>query len=149
VSPLSGRVVAGSVSRVATSMPISLRWLRPRRDLPRHRCPGWAAPLSQTTFAQLPGHPSFGHTCRRSTTGLSNPSEFLQVYITAITAAGANDAVMASYFHVALTGPARTWLMNLSPGSIRSWGELCAQFTANLASAYQQHGVEAHLHAVR
>jgi hypothetical protein len=39
--------------------------------------------------------------------------------------------------------------MNLTPGSIQSWGELCAQFTANFASAYQQHGVEAHLHAVR
>jgi hypothetical protein len=81
--------------------------------------------------------------------GSTNPSEFLQVYITAITVAGGNDAVMASYFHVALTGLARTWLMNLTPGSIQSWGELCAQFTANFASAYQQHGVEAHLHAVR
>jgi hypothetical protein len=68
--------------------------------------------------------------------GSTNPSEFLQVYITAITAAGGNDAVMASYFHVALTGPARTWLMDLTPGSIQSWGELCAQFTANFASAY-------------
>jgi hypothetical protein len=56
---------------------------------------------------------------------------------------------MASYFHVALTGSARTWLMNLTPGSIYSWEELCARFTANFASAYQQHGVEAHLHAVR
>jgi hypothetical protein len=27
---------------------------------------------------------------------------------------------MASYFHVALTGLARTWLMNLTPGSIYS-----------------------------
>jgi hypothetical protein len=79
----------------------------------------------------------------------SNPSEFLQVYITAITAAGGNTAVMASYFHVALTGPARTWLMNLTPGSIYSWEELCARFTANFASAYQQHGVDAHLHVVR
>jgi hypothetical protein len=69
--------------------------------------------------------------------GSTNPSEFLQVYITAITAAGGNDAVMASYFHVALTGPARTWLMKLTLGSIRSWGELCAQFMANFASAYQ------------
>ena len=43
--------------------------------------------------------------------GTTNPSEFLQVYVTAITAAGGNDAVMASYFHVALSGPARTWLM--------------------------------------
>jgi hypothetical protein len=39
--------------------------------------------------------------------------------------------------------------MNLNLGSIYSWEELCARFTANFASAYQQHGVEAHLHAVR
>jgi hypothetical protein len=81
--------------------------------------------------------------------GMSNPSEFLQVYITAITAAGGDIAVMATYFHVALSGPARTWLMNLAPGSIYSWEELCARFTTNFTSAYQQHGVEAHLHAVR
>jgi hypothetical protein len=34
----------------------------------------------------------------------TNSSEFLQIYVTAITAAGRNDAVMVSYFHVALTG---------------------------------------------
>jgi hypothetical protein len=73
----------------------------------------------------------------------------LQVYVTAITAAGGDTTVMATYFHVALSGPARTWLMNLAPGSVYSWEELCAWFTANFASAYQQHGVEAHLHAVR
>ena len=39
--------------------------------------------------------------------------------------------------------------MNLAPGSIYSWEELCAWFVANFASAYQQHSVEAHLHAVR
>ena len=39
--------------------------------------------------------------------------------------------------------------MNLTPGTIQSWEELCARFTANFVSAYQQHGVEAHLHAVR
>jgi hypothetical protein len=81
--------------------------------------------------------------------GTSNPSEFLQVYVTAITAAGGNTAVMATYFHVALSGPARTWLMNLAPGSIYSREELGARFVANFASTYQQHGVEAHLHAVR
>jgi hypothetical protein len=81
--------------------------------------------------------------------GTSNPSEFLQVYVTAITAAGGNTAVMATYFHVALSGPTRTWLMNLASRSIYSWEELCTRFTANFASAYQQHGVEAHLHAVR
>jgi hypothetical protein len=56
---------------------------------------------------------------------------------------------MATYFHVALFGPARTWLMNQAPGSIYSWEELCAWFVANFTSAYQRHGVEAHLHAVR
>jgi hypothetical protein len=71
------------------------------------------------------------------------------VYVTAITAAGGNTAVMATYFHVALSGSARTWLMNLALGSIYTWEELCARFVANFASAYQQHGVEAHLHAVR
>jgi hypothetical protein len=81
--------------------------------------------------------------------GSTNPFEFVQVYITAITAAGGNDVVMASYFHMALTGAARTWLMNLTPGSIQSWGELCALFSANFANAYQQHVVEAHFHAVR
>jgi hypothetical protein len=81
--------------------------------------------------------------------GTSNPSEFLQVYVTAITTAGGNTAVMVTYFHVALSGPARTWLMNLTLGSVYSWEELCARFVANFASAYQQHGVEAHLHAVR
>jgi hypothetical protein len=49
----------------------------------------------------------------------SNPSEFLQVYITTITAVGGNT-MMATYFHVALSGPARTWLMNLTPGSVYS-----------------------------
>jgi hypothetical protein len=73
----------------------------------------------------------------------------MQVYVTAITAAGGNTAVMATYFHVALSGPARTWLMNLTPGSVYSWEELYAWFVANFANAYQQYGVEAHLHAVR
>jgi hypothetical protein len=81
--------------------------------------------------------------------GMTNLPEFLQVYVTAITAAGGDTAVMVTYFHVALSGPARTWLMNLAPGSIYSWEELYTRFVANFASAYQQHGVEAHLHAVR
>jgi hypothetical protein len=81
--------------------------------------------------------------------GTTNQSEFLQVYVTAITAAGGDTAVLATYFHVALSGPARTWLMSQAPGSICSWKELCARFVANFASAYQRHRVEAHLHAVR
>ena len=65
--------------------------------------------------------------------GTTNLSEFLQVYVTAIIAAGGIDTVMASYFHVALTGPAQTWLMNLTPGMIQSWEELCARFCRRIS----------------
>jgi hypothetical protein len=113
-------------------------------------------PLAGVGCAALTDHlraaswpPKFRPHLSEKYDGTSNPSEFLQVYVTAITAAGGNTAVMATYFHVALSGPARTWLMNLTPGSVYSWEELCARFVANFASAYQQHGVEAHLHAVR
>jgi hypothetical protein len=52
--------------------------------------------------------------------GMSNLSKFLQVYVTAITSAGGDTVVMATYFHIALSGPTQTWLMNLTPGSIYS-----------------------------
>jgi hypothetical protein len=113
-------------------------------------------PLTGVGCAALSDHlraaswpPKFRPHLQEKYDGTSNPSEFLQVYVTAITAAGGNTAVMATYFHVALFGPARTWLMNLAPGLVYSWEELCARFVANFASAYQQHGVEAHLHVVR
>jgi hypothetical protein len=113
-------------------------------------------PLTGVGYAALADHlrtvswpPKFRPHLPEKYDGITNPSEFLQVYVTAITAAGGNTAITATYFHVALSGPARTWLMNLAPRSIYSWEELCARFVANFASAYQQHGVEAHLHAVR
>jgi hypothetical protein len=115
-----------------------------------------SVPLAGVGCAVLADHlraatwpPKFRPHLPEKYNGTSNPSEFLQVYVTAITAAGGDTAVMATYFHVALSGPARTWLMNLTPGSIYSWEELYARFAANFASAYQRHGVEAHLHAVR
>jgi hypothetical protein len=113
-------------------------------------------PLAGVGYAALADHlraaswpPKFRPHLSGKYDGTTNPSKFLQVYVTAITAAGGNTTVMATYFHVALFGPARTWLMNLTPGSVYSWEELCVRFVANFASAYQQHGVEAHLHAVR
>jgi hypothetical protein len=113
-------------------------------------------PLSSVGCAALADHlcvaswpPKFRPHLPEKYDGTTNPSEFLQVYVIAITAAGGNTVVMATYFHVALFGPAWTWLMNLTPGSVYSWEELCERFVANFASAYQPHGVEAHLHAVR
>jgi hypothetical protein len=49
-----------------------------------------------------------------------NPAEFLQIYSTSILAAGGNGAIMANYFPVALTGIARSWLMNLPEGTLDS-----------------------------
>jgi hypothetical protein len=110
-------------------------------------CVGCAALADHLRTASCP--PKFRPHLPKKYDGTMNPSEFLQVYVNAITTAGGNSAVMATYFHVALSGPAQTWLMNLAPGSIYTWEELCAWFVANFASAYQQHGVEAHLHDVR
>jgi hypothetical protein len=50
--------------------------------------------------------------------GTIDPEEFLQTWDGGLQ-------VMANYFNVALRGTARSWLMNLSPGSVGSWGELC------------------------
>jgi hypothetical protein len=42
-----------------------------------------------------------------------------------------------------------SWPSKFWPHLLEKYDELCARFVANFASAYQQHGVEAHLHAVR
>jgi hypothetical protein len=78
-----------------------------------------------------------------------NPTEFLQIYFTSILATGRNEAVMANYFPVALTGTARSCLMNLLEGTLHSWSELCCQFTVNFESAYARSGNEIDLHVIQ
>jgi hypothetical protein len=80
-------------------------------------------PLAGVGCAALADHlraaswpPKFRPHLPKKYDGTSNPSESLQVYVTTITAAGGNTTVMATYFHVALSGLARTWLMNLILG---------------------------------
>jgi hypothetical protein len=63
--------------------------------------------------------------------GTSNPEEFIQVYQTVIEAAGGDDRVKANFLHTALTGAARSWLINLPEASIQSWDQLCAMFIGN------------------
>jgi hypothetical protein len=77
------------------------------------------------------------------------PTEFLQIYSPSILTAGGNEAIMANYFPVALTGMTRSWLMNLPEWSLTSWGELCHQFMANLESTYACTDNEVHLHTVQ
>jgi hypothetical protein len=79
--------------------------------------------------------------------GTVNPAEFLQIYSTSILEARRNEAVMANYFPIALTGTTRSWLMNLPEGTLDSWSELCHQFTANFEIAYARPGNETDLHA--
>jgi hypothetical protein len=81
--------------------------------------------------------------------GMVNPTEFLQIYSTSILAAGGDETIMANYFPVALTGTARSWLMNLPEGTLDPWSDLCRQFTANFKSVYARPGNETDLHAVQ
>jgi hypothetical protein len=78
-----------------------------------------------------------------------NPAEFLQIYSTSIFATRGDEAIMANYFPVALTGMAWSWLMNWPEGTLTSWQELCRQFIANFESAYARPGNETNLHIVR
>jgi len=81
--------------------------------------------------------------------GATDPSEFLQIYATAIHASGGDQDVMANYFHVALTGPARSWLMNLPDSTIGSWEQMCVQFTTDFAGTCARPGTEVDLHAIQ
>jgi hypothetical protein len=70
--------------------------------------------------------------------GSSNLEEFIQVYLTVIEAAGGDDQVKANFLHTALSGVARSWLINLPKGSIHSWDQLCAMFVENFQGTYER-----------
>jgi len=56
---------------------------------------------------------------------------------------------MTTYFHVALGGTARSWLMNLPPGSVSSWSELCQQYVTDFSRLFTRSGMRGDLLAVR
>jgi hypothetical protein len=60
--------------------------------------------------------------------GKSNPMEFLQMYATVVHATGGDERVMANWFLLALKPNARSWLMNLPEGTVKSWPDLGSQF---------------------
>jgi hypothetical protein len=70
--------------------------------------------------------------------GTSNPKEFIQVYQTVIEAVGGDDRVKANFLHTALTGAARSWLINLPEASIQSWDQMCAMFIGNFQGTYER-----------
>ena len=63
--------------------------------------------------------------------GTADPAEFLQLYELGIEAANGDEKVMANWFPMALKDRARTWLLNLAPGTISSWDEMRTRFIAN------------------
>ena len=52
--------------------------------------------------------------------GTPDPAEFLQLYELSIEAANGDEKFMANWFPMALKDGARSWLLNLPPGSISS-----------------------------
>jgi hypothetical protein len=69
--------------------------------------------------------------------GSSNTEEFIQVYQTVIEAVGRDDRVKANFLHTALSGAARSWLINIPKGSIHSWDQLCVMFIRNFQGTYE------------
>jgi hypothetical protein len=61
----------------------------------------------------------------------NNHEEFIQVYHTIIEVAGGDDRMKANYLPMALSSAARSWLINLSEGTIYNWDSLCAMFIDN------------------
>ena len=57
--------------------------------------------------------------------------EFLQLYELSIEAANGDEKVMVNWFPMALKDGARSWLLNLPPGSISSWDKMRDRFVAN------------------
>jgi hypothetical protein len=63
--------------------------------------------------------------------GSTNIVKWLAVYQLAIETTSGDSYVMANYLPVYLSSSARTWLLGLPMGSVRSWNHLCRLFTSN------------------
>ncbi|GJN20414.1 hypothetical protein PR202_gb07790 [Eleusine coracana subsp. coracana] len=70
--------------------------------------------------------------------GKIDPRDWLHVYATAIQALGGDSFIIANYQYVCLAPAARTWLTNLPSNSIKSWAELCMQFTTNFLAMFDR-----------
>jgi hypothetical protein len=112
----------------------------PRRQLVRDVTPtgrsGFRALAGPLRDVQWPAKFKVGHIDQYD--GTSNPEEFIQVYQTVIEAVGGDDRVKANFLHTALTGAARSWLINLPEASIQSWDQLCAIFIGNFQGTYER-----------
>jgi hypothetical protein len=63
--------------------------------------------------------------------GATNLAEWFEVYQLTIEATGGDSYITANYLPVCLSSSARTWLLGLPSGYVRSWSQLCRLFTSN------------------
>jgi hypothetical protein len=97
---------------------------------------GFRALVGPLREVKWPAKFKAGHIDRYDSS--NNPEEFIQVYQTIIEAAGGDDRVKANFLPTALSGTARSWLINLPEGSIHSWNQLCVMFIRNFQGTYER-----------
>jgi hypothetical protein len=64
------------------------------------------------------------------------------VYQLTIEGTGGDSYVVTNYLLVRLSSSAKTWLLGLPTGSIRSWNHLCRMFISNLCAMCAHPGVD-------
>ena len=79
----------------------------------------------------------------------SDPAEFLPLYEPSIEVANGDEKVMANWFPMALKDDARSWLLNLPPGSISSWDEMRDRFITNFQGTRNRCPAAGDLHRVK
>jgi hypothetical protein len=70
--------------------------------------------------------------------GCTNLAEWLDAYELTIEAVGRESYVMSNYLPIYLSSLAMAWLMGLPIGSVRSWSDLCQQFSSNFRATCAQ-----------
>ena len=81
--------------------------------------------------------------------GTADPAEFLQLYKLSIKAANEDEKVMANWFPMALKDGARTWLLNLAPSTISSWGEMRTRFITNFQGTRDRPPAVSDMHRIK
>jgi hypothetical protein len=65
-----------------------------------------------------------------------------------MVATGADEKIMVTWFPLALTPMARSWLMNLPEGSIETWADLCDKFVSAFQGGFNRLGTMTDLQAI-
>jgi hypothetical protein len=71
------------------------------------------------------------------------------VYQTVIEADRGDDRVKANFVPTALTGAARSWLINLLEGSVTSFDQLCAMFIGKFQGTHEHPSTTETLKTIR